>query len=115
MKGGITMRRQPGLTFQEAVNVARKRVKDDQLYLISRHWLWFSPGARGYTLELARVGVFTATEARSYIDVDGLSVTPLSAMAGVVDSEIARTERALESLRAIRARLVSEQEREGGR
>lgn len=115
MSGRITMRRPPGLTLQEAVKVARKRIKDGRSYLISRHGGWFRPGAQGYTRELAHAGIFTATEARDYIDIDGLSVMPLSAMAGALDAEIVATEQALESLRAIRTHLVSAQAQESGR
>lgn len=104
MTGRITMRRPAGLTHQEAVNVVRKRIKDGEQYLISRHGGWFRPGGHGYTRELAHAGVFTAAEARSYIDVDGLSVVPVSAIGERVADAIAAAEQALENLRALRVR-----------
>lgn len=85
--------RSGGLTYREAVNVARKRVVDGELYLISRHGGWFCPGALGYCTTYADAGVFSARDARSYLDVEGLSVVPLSAVIEQIAAEVVALER----------------------
>ncbi|MBP2232471.1 hypothetical protein J2847_005800 [Azospirillum agricola] len=109
MSRSISMRLRPGsLTLREATAVARKRIKDG-LYLIKRHGGWFRPKAQGYTRDLAEAGIFNATTARGYIDVEGLSVWPVSAIAEQVATDIADTERKLVALRSLQARVATSQ------
>ena len=98
----IQVRRRPGgLTFVEAVNVARKRVQDGEVYLISRHGGWFRPGAHGYCSSFSEAGVFDAATARGYLDVEGLSVVPISSLRGDVAAEMTALNSKLASLRAM--------------
>lgn len=93
-----------GLTWPEAVNVARKRVKHG-LYFIRRHGGFFRPQAAGYSSEIAGAGLYSAREARSYLDVDGLSVVPARTALAQIDAEIAQAERSLTMLRALRQQV----------
>ena len=101
----ISLEKRAGLTFAEQAAVARKRIKDGA-YLISRHGSWFRPGGHGYTRDLAEAGIFTAAEARSYIDVDGLSVVRAGALLTGLDWEIADLERKLTMARKLRAEIA---------
>lgn len=101
----ISVEKRAGLTFAEQASVARKRIKDGA-YLISRHGGWFRPGGHGYTRDLAEAGIFTAEQARSYIDVDGLSVVRASAILTGLDWEIADLERRLTMARKLRAEIA---------
>jgi len=66
-----------GKTLWRSVEAAKKKVKDDQFYLIRRHGAFFRPDGRGYTIELSAAGIYNGATARSYLDVDNLSVIPL--------------------------------------
>lgn len=61
-----------------AIRDAKAEVKDDEFYFICRHRGYFRPGAHGYTDRIARAGLFSAEKARSYLDVEGVSLIPLS-------------------------------------
>ncbi|MBR9970838.1 hypothetical protein [Magnetospirillum sulfuroxidans] len=82
-----------GLTFSEAVSVARRRVVDGEMYLISRHGGWFRPNAQGYCTTFAEAGIYDAETARSYLCVEGLSVVPVSSARDEINDEIAALER----------------------
>ena len=101
----ISVKKRAGLTRAESVAVARKRIKDGP-YLISRHGGWFRPQAQGYTRHLSEAGIFTAAQARSYIDVDGLSVVPASAVITGIDWEIADLEKRLVAAKSLRAAIA---------
>ena len=103
----ISVKERAGLTRAEAVSVARKRIKDGT-YLVSRHGGWFRPEAKGYTRHLSEAGLFSAAQARSYIDVDGLSVVPAGAIITGIDWEIADLEKRLASAKELRARISGE-------
>lgn len=103
----IAVRRSPGLTFQEAVSVARKRITDG-LYLIHRHGGWFRPEARGYTRNLSEAGLFSAVQARNYIDVDDLSVIRASEIVRGLDEEIADLHVKIAAAQRTRAILVGD-------
>lgn len=103
----ISVRKRAGLTMAEAVAVARKRIKDGP-YLISRHGGWFRPEAKGYTNSLSEAGIFTADEARRYIDVDGLSVVPASHVITGIDWEIADLEKRLAAAKSLRAAIAQQ-------
>lgn len=60
-----------------SIEAARRKIKDDGIYLIRRHGSWFKPMARGYTNDIAAAGTFSGREARGYVSVEGLSVVPL--------------------------------------
>lgn len=93
-----------GLTHREAVNVARRRVVDGEMYLISRHGGWFLPGAHGYCATFADAGVFDAATARSYLDVEGLSVVPLRDVQSQISAEATQLERQAANARALALR-----------
>lgn len=93
-----TRYRPGGLTYREAVNVARKRVKDGETYLIRRHGGWFRPNAQGYCTSFGEAGVFDAATARSYLEVEGLSVVPLSEVRDCIHSEMAQLDRQMAQL-----------------
>lgn len=61
-----------------AIRDAKAEVKDDEFYFICRYRGYFRPGAHGYTDRIARAGLFSAEKARSYLDVEGVSLIPLS-------------------------------------
>ncbi|MFP5514083.1 MAG: hypothetical protein ACLGJC_13460 [Alphaproteobacteria bacterium] len=100
----ISTRSRAGLTFAEQVAVARKRIKEGS-YLIRRHGGWFRPGAHGYTRHLSEAGIFTAEQARAYIDVDGLSVAPVGSILAGLDEEIADLESRLAAARKLRGEI----------
>lgn len=101
----ISAKKRAGLTWAESVAVARKRIKDGP-YLISRHGGWFRPDAQGYTNSLSEAGIFTADEARRYIDVDGLSVVPAGHVITGIDWEIADLEKRLAAAKSLRAAIA---------
>ncbi|KAA1057205.1 hypothetical protein [Azospirillum argentinense] len=116
MDDRISVKKRAGLTRAEAVAVARKRIKDGTTYLISRHGGWFRPGAQGYARHLSEAGLFSADEARGYIDVDGLSVIPAGAILTWIDWEIADLEKRLASAKELRTRIAGSegQQAQGG-
>lgn len=68
-------------------------------YLIKRHGGWFRPNAQGYTRTLADAGLYSETRARSYLDVEGLTIHPASALVAKAREEIAQHEAAVAALR----------------
>lgn len=84
-----------------SVEAARRRVKDGQMYFISRHGSWFRPDAHGYTDELAAAGIYDAKTARGYLDVNGLSVVPVLSMKAHIERQIAIHQKAAVALRDI--------------
>jgi len=62
----------------KSIEEARQRISDTETYLISRHGFWFRPGARGYTAEINEAGTFNADQAKAYLDVENVSVVPIS-------------------------------------
>lgn len=66
-----------GHNWRRSVEAAERRVKDDAVYLISRNGGWFRPHAQGYTGEVADAGLFLGSDARGYLGVEGVSLTPI--------------------------------------
>lgn len=69
-----------GSRRERSVEAARRKVKDGELYFIRRHNAFFRPRACGYTTHLPHAALYTAETARAYLDVEGLSVVPLTSM-----------------------------------
>lgn len=109
----ISMVKRAGLTFCEQVAVARKRITDGK-YFISRHGGWFRPGGHGYTRHLSEAGIFTAEEARSYIDVEDLHVVRANSIVTGLDWEIADLESRLTAARKLRVEIVEAAGQTGG-
>lgn len=61
---------------RKSIEACQKRIVDTDDYFIRRHGGWFREGAHGYTDDIAAAGIFSAEDARKYIDVEGLSVVP---------------------------------------
>jgi hypothetical protein len=74
-------------------------------HLIRRHGGFFRPQAMGYTTDIAQAGFFTKEEAEGYLDVEGVTIHPLSEYADKLDADIRRREADLFVLRAVRARI----------
>lgn len=77
-----------GKAWARSVEAAKKRVKDDELYLISRHGGLFRPEAAGYTREVADAGVFTGKDARGYLAAEGVSLIPINDMRDRMQAEL---------------------------
>lgn len=72
-------------------------------YLIRRHGLWYRPAAAGYTSSLAHAGLYSEKEAKRREDARaGVSIHPLSEVAGELDAEITNCEGHLDVLRVLR-------------
>lgn len=95
-----------GKTFANSVDCAKNKVNDDEPYLIRRHGLWFRPNAHGYTAEYLYAGVFDGKTAKSYLDVDGLSVVPLNSLRRHINSRISELEEKITALRSM-AQLIT--------
>src|SRR6185312_6918413 len=80
---------------------ARSKVVDGELYFISRHGGYFRPHAQGYTSILAHASLFTAPVARAYLDVEGLSVIPLSSVRDSLKDYLRRAEKDVAALRVL--------------
>ena len=76
-----------GLRRVASIEAARKRVRDGEVYFIRRHGGYFRPGAHGYTDHIAAAGLFSPKDARRYLEVEGLSVVPFSALRREVAAE----------------------------
>ena len=101
------MRLRPdGLTFNEALNVATRRIKPGS-YFLQRHGGWFRPDCAGYTRSIAEAGLYDETDARGHIDVEGLSVVPANDMLDMIDAEIRTAEHKLVLLQALRKKIAS--------
>ena len=98
--------RRSGLTFEESVRVARRRAKPG-LYMIKRHGLYFRPGARGYTSDIAYAGTYDHNEAAAYLDVEGLSIIPVTTLVAEIRREIAGHEARAYALKEILYALAS--------
>jgi hypothetical protein len=48
------------------------------MFLIRRHGAFFRPNAQGYTDHIGAAGLYSETEARSYLDVEGLTIHPIT-------------------------------------
>jgi hypothetical protein len=86
-------------TWDAAIAEARSKVVDGELYLLSRHGGYFRPHARGYTGSMATAGLFSAAVARRYLDVEGLSVIPLSSVVDRMREELEKLEKEVAALR----------------
>lgn len=82
-----------------SIAAAQRKVRDGQLYLLRRHGGFFRPDAHGYTMKLADAGLYTAERARQYLDVEGLSVVPLTSVRGRLEQEAEAAERDAAALR----------------
>ena len=94
-----------GKTWWRSVDAARKRVRDGECYLIRRHGAWFRPKAKGYCAELAGAGVYAASEARAYLDVEGLSVVSLKSVRDDIEAQLAGLEKQAAALRELSRHL----------
>ena len=65
------------------------------LYLIKRRGYWFRPEALGYTAELSDAGLFPEHEARSYLDVEDLSIHPAAELMLQARQDILRHQAAI--------------------
>lgn len=83
-----------------SVDAAKRKVKDDALYLITRHGGWFRPHAQGYTMDVADAGIFPGREARGYLDVEGLSLVPVEDMRHRLELEMRELQRKMNDARA---------------
>lgn len=90
-----------GRRWAASVEAAKRKVKDDEQYLIRRHGAYFRPDAHGYTDHLAAAGTFAGADARRYLDVEGLSVVPLRSMRETISTQIAEAEYAAVRLKEL--------------
>lgn len=95
-----------GKRRQTSIAAQKRRVKDGQWYLIRRHGAYFRPGAHGYTVHLAAAGIFDAAKARSYLDVEGVSVVPLVSVRAKIEAEIFEYKTAVTGLQDLLTALV---------
>jgi len=63
------------------------------LWVIRRHGAFFRPDAAGYTHHIAAAGFYTETEARKYLDAEGVSIRPLSHYRTEIDAALAGADR----------------------
>jgi hypothetical protein len=75
-----------------AVAEAREKVVDGELYFLCRHGGYFRAKARGYVDCMSFAAVYSAAVARDYLDVEGLSVIPLSSVRGELEVRLKRLE-----------------------
>jgi hypothetical protein len=73
-----------------AVAEAREKVVDGELYFLCRHGGYFRPKAQGYTDCMSFAAVYSAAVARDYLDVEGLSVIPLSSVRDELEERVRR-------------------------
>lgn len=96
-----------GKSRWRSVEAAKRRVKDDETYLISRHGSWWRPDARGYTYELAEAGLYDGATARGYLAVEGLSVVPLKSLRKRLIAELDEASSRISLLRLKLERLAA--------
>jgi hypothetical protein len=68
------------------------------LYLIKRHGAWFRANAQGYTGQISEAGLYPEEEARTYLDVEGLSIHAAVDQIDKVRGDIKRHEEAIQRL-----------------
>lgn len=77
---GMIMARGRGKVWMRSAEAASRRVVESEDYFIRRHGGWFRPEACGYTNELSDAGVFVGAIAKKYLQAEGVSLHPVSAM-----------------------------------
>jgi hypothetical protein len=69
-------------------------VKDGREYFLRRHGGWFRPAAHGYTDDISHAGLFSALDARGYMQAEGVTAVRADLMKLEIlhemDSAIAR-------------------------
>lgn len=63
-----------GKAWHRNVVLAKKRVRDSDLYFIRRSGGWFRPDAHGYTGNLADAGTFVGANAKGYLNAEGVGL-----------------------------------------
>jgi hypothetical protein len=74
-------------------------------YLIRRHGGFFRPNAHGYTTDITQAGVFEKEEAERYLDVEGLTIHPLTEFREKINDELASLSARLAKLRVWSSQL----------
>lgn len=93
--------RAKGWARVRALEIARGKVKDGHVYYVQRRGYWFRPAARGYTKHLVDAGQFTAAQARSYLDAEGVAVVDARSLKGDLVAAILVKIAELERLRIV--------------
>lgn len=75
-------------------------------HFIRRHGAFFRPNAQGYCTDIAGAGVYSAEEARRYLDVEGLTIHPVRQYEHEINLVL---EGAARLSAALRARLASQE------
>lgn len=88
-----------------AIAEARGKLCARKLYLIRRHGAWFREAGHGYTLTIANAGVFSAAEAASYLNVEGVGVVPIDALRNLAVVELAKSEAHVAGLKTLLAQI----------
>jgi hypothetical protein len=55
-------------------------VKDGKEYFLRRHGGWFRPEAHGYTDDISHAGVYSAEDARGYMQAEGVTAVCVASM-----------------------------------
>lgn len=63
-----------GKSWHRNLVLAKKRVRDCDLYFIRRGGAWFRPEAHGYTGDLSAAGTFVGANAKGYLSADGVGL-----------------------------------------
>lgn len=63
-----------GKAWHRNVTLAKKRVRDSDLYFVQRGGAWFRPEAHGYTSSLADAGTFVGASAKGYLNAEGVGL-----------------------------------------
>lgn len=63
-------------------------VKDGREYFLRRHGGWFRPEAHGYTDDVSHAGVYSARDARSYMQAEGVTAVAVAAMKSEIFREM---------------------------
>lgn len=74
-------------------------------YLIRRHDAWFRPGAHGYTVHFGAAGVYSRDQAVRYLDVEGLTIHPLSEVREQMVADLNRAREEWEGISRLLARF----------
>lgn len=80
------------------------RVKKGEFF-IRRHGGWFRPGAHGYTDDIAQAGTFSAEDARSYMQAEGVTAVPVKSMRGEIWRQVGEAIARAAHLSALHQRL----------
>ena len=70
------------------------------LYFIRRHGAFFRPNACGYCTDIAGAGVFSGDTARTYLDVEGLTIHPVESYRREIELVLAGADRLRTALNA---------------